>query len=476
MTRTATPTTIKPASAARKSYTVPLKRVPEAIWKTLRHQDKSGISKLTWVTSLIPLIAVPGLISGLSARTFTDADLKSFKSPNPILQFLRNLYPPAYTLMMVCGVLNGIAYASLSRIISYMLLLAGSAYVWQNEVKRNAALEELAKIHSDPNHSDNNESDHEYDLRDQAAEATAAISAFSRIFYGLAISITCLANISQTTVHKKLFPENWSLFKPDNNSHLSEVMKERGLLGFECYVPEAKDFQGFTKEFKENLIPNFKKEVSAGTFYFKELLNPAKWVDSWKVLSGNSEFEKEVLKRGGDKNQFKRILLRLGEPELNCRLTAINGVLRVASVAGTAYAVANLGGIQVFNNEDPLLSDDDIVEMSQQKPAMKAFYDFMMFLNNIGLFLMGAGSISTGFNKQYELVSGAISSILQTTGGSLLVASAICDQVGLFLIGQALKLGSNGALQLANVFATCNKAVPNLVNWNMMKGLTLATA
>jgi hypothetical protein len=428
---------------------IPLSRVPEAVYKCLRHPGKVGISKLSWVTSLIPFIGVPALIAGLSARTITDGNQKEFKKPNPLLEKLRNIYPAAYSLMMICGFLNGVAYASVSRMLSYFLLFLGSIYVWQNENKRNEAWGKILNLQNKPGYVE--DGPEEEKLRKEAAEATAAISTFSRIYYGFAMFFTFFANLTQTSKFQKPGGEHY--FKcdvPDFN----KILEGKG----------GKETEYF-RILKENLI----KEVSAGAYYSKQLASPAKWKESLDVLTGNHPFEEKLKDY---KNPFVKVLNRLGESEFNCRLTMMNGLLRMISVAGTGLAAANLGGINVFNNDDPYLADYDLLDLADERPAMKTLFDSMMLLNNIGLFFMGLCSISTGYNKNYAFTSGPISAILQTIGGSLVIASAACDQIGLYLPGQALKLLSNGALQLANIFGTANKSVDRLAELGLMRGLT----
>ncbi len=398
------------------------------VWKSVRHPKEAGINTPTHINFIIPLVAVPALITGLVARFFRDQNLSKLESPDQLSSALANIYPPAYTLLMICGTLNGAGLASPSRVLSYSLLLAGALYLWNIENKRKNALEELAKLKA----SGKLTPEKEKELKNQAAEATAGISAFSRIFYGFAMFFTFLAMLTQSSKHKDRF---------------------------ECYKPLASaDFKTWSSGIKEHFWANGKKELEAGGHYLKELFNPSSLKNNIGALVGrDQEFEAKLTADGVSEKSWKRPLLRLGHPEVNCNFTMLNGVLRLISVVGTAIAVANLGGMQVFNNGDTLLGNPDLERQAQEKPAWKNLFDSMMSLNNIGLFFMGICSLSTGLNNAYITSSGSVAATLQIVGASLTLFSAVLDQLSCFLPGQAVKLGSNGAFQLSNIFSAVHK-------------------
>ncbi len=398
------------------------------VWNSVRHPKEAGINTPTHINFIIPLIAVPALIVGLVARFFRDQNLSKLETPDQLSSALANIYPPAYTLLMICGTLNGAGLASPSRVLSYSLLLAGALYLWNIENKRKNALEELAKLKA----SGKLTPEKEKELKNQAAEATAGISAFSRIFYGFAMYFTFWAMLTQSSKHKDLF---------------------------ECYKPSANaDFKTWINGIQEHFWKNGRKEKDAGLHYFKELFNPSSVKNNIGALLGqDQEFEAKLTTDGVPEKSWKRPLLRLGHPEVNCSFTMLNGVLRLISVVGTAIAVANLGGMQVFNNGDKLLGNPDLEREAQEKPAWKNLFDSMMSLNNIGLFFMGICSLSTGLNNAYISSSGSVAATLQIIGASLTLFSAILDQLSYFLPGQAVKLGSNGAFQLSNIFSAVHK-------------------
>lgn len=400
------------------------------VWNSIRHPKKAGINEATHINFMIPFAAVPALIVGLVARFFRDQNLSKLENPSQISSALANIYPPAYTLLMICGTLNGAALASPSRVSSYSLLLSGALYLWNIENERKNALQELTKLKA----SEQLTPEKEKELKNQAAEATAGISAFSRIFYGFAMFFTFLAMLTQSSKHKARF---------------------------ECYKPAANaDMQTWIKEIKDHFWANGKKELAAGSHYLKELFNPNSLKNNIGALIGqDKEFEAKLTSDGVHEKSWKRPLLRLGHPEVNCNFTMLNGVLRLISVIGTAIAVSNLGGMQVFNNGDKLLGNHDLEKISADKPAWKNLLDSMMSLNNIGLFFMGICSLSTGFNNSYISSSGSMAATLQLLGGTLTLFSAILDQFNCFLPGQAVKLGSNGVFQLSNIFSAANKMV-----------------
>lgn len=412
---------------------LPWKKIHEAVWMTITNRKLAGVNLASWFTTLIPLFVAPTLMAGLTSRSIADVSLKNFQQPNPIVSVLRNLYPPAYSLMMLCGFINGFAgYASVSRMTSYFLLLLGSLYVWAKEHERNVALEELAKLGEDPNSP--NASPKAKELKHKVALATAGISAFARIYYCAAMSFTFLANSTQAYKEFKYEP---------------------------C---KAKDLDGIWTHFKDNWASNFDKEIKAGLYFSQKIFSLDSWKGIAKTMIGKDvKYEKEKIIDAGVTNPLQKLLIRLGKPEITGVTTMLNGLSRFVSVAGTAYAVTQLGGIEVFNDEDKLLRNDDIAEIEKKKPFMKWLYDFTMVINNIGNAFMAICSLSTGFNPDYAKAQGQLSAGLQTMGATLHMISVFCDTSGWFLLGQAFKLCSNACFQLANSFGATNKAVPNLI-------------
>ncbi|HEY9886666.1 MAG TPA: hypothetical protein V6C96_05330, partial [Vampirovibrionales bacterium] len=129
---------------------LPLMKLPKAILKTITEPGKAGINGISWVTNLLPLIFAPTLFAGLTSRSISDIEQKDHKEPAGWVKALRDIYPTAYSFMMLCGVLNGISYASVSRILSYSLLFLGSLFVMDREKHRNEALGIIADSGLDP--------------------------------------------------------------------------------------------------------------------------------------------------------------------------------------------------------------------------------------------------------------------------------------------------------------------------------------
>ncbi|MDJ0625145.1 MAG: hypothetical protein QNJ31_02110 [Candidatus Caenarcaniphilales bacterium] len=435
---------IKPFSRQKAKKDLPWYRSHEAIWLTLTKPGKGGanISKLTWITTLLPLLAAPILMAGLTARSFSDVSLKNNQQPNGFVKLLRNIYPAAYSLMMVCGILNGVGYASISRILSYSLLLLGAGFVWNQENKRNSSLEELAKLGIDPNSPDVPKN--VQDLKDKLADATASISAFARIYYCFAMFFTFLANTTQVS---------------------PKVMIKGKLTDFSCKVSDSSNIRDILSHFGKNWRANFQKEIAAGAYYGKSIFSLKQWKHIGKTLVGkNKEFEATI---PDTQNPILRFLYRLGEPNCSGTFTMLNGLTRFFSVIGTALAVSQLG-IQVFNDEDPLLKSQKVAQLEKEKPAMKTLFDVTMNINNLGNAFMGLCSYSTGFNQAYSEKLGMLSAILQRIGATMHMLSVACDTQGWYLLGQAFKLFSNACFQLANAFGTAFKAVPNLIRNNLL--------
>ncbi|MDX1920133.1 MAG: hypothetical protein SFU25_05290 [Candidatus Caenarcaniphilales bacterium] len=417
---------------------LPVNKILEAIKNTILHREKAGVNLPNWLTTLIPLFVAPTLMLGLTSRSIADVNLKNFHQPNSIVSTLRNFYPPAYSLMMLCGFLNGFAgYASISRMTSYFLLFLGSLYVWAREKERNSALQELARLGEDPNSP--NASPRAILLKHKLAQATAGISAFARIYYCAAMSFTFLANSTQA-------------YK-----------------GFKYEPCKARDLNGIWAHFRDNWKPNFDKELGAGWFFTKKIFSLDSWKNIGLTMAGkDAEYEQEKIISKGITNPIRKILIRLGKPEITGVTTMLNGLSRFVSVAGTAYAVTQLGGIEIFNDEDKLLQNPEIEKIENQKPLMKAIYDSTMMINNIGNAFMAICSLSTGFNPDYAKAQGQLSAGLQTLGATLHMVSVFCDTSGWFLFGQAFKLGSNACFQLANSFGAANKAVPSLIRNDLL--------
>lgn len=428
-----------------KEDSLPWHKAHLAVWRTLRHPGEKGanISKLTWLTTLLPLLAAPTLMTGLTARSFADVSLKNYQQPSNITKVLRNIYPAAYSFMMLCGIMNGVGYASISRILSYSLLFLGSLYVWWNENKRNNAMQQIASLGIDPNSP--NAPQQVKELKQKVADATASISAFARIYYCFAMFFTFLANTTQVS------PKVMINGKETDFSYKS------------CTSPKMKDvFENFGKNWKSN----FEKEVAAGVYYGKSIFSIKQWKHIVSTLAGrNKEFEKTI---ADVKNPIMKVFSRLGEPHSSGTFTMLNGLTRFVSVAGTALAVSQLGGIDIFNDQDPLLRSEKVAQLEKQKPFMSFIYNATMTINNIGNAFMGLCSYSTGFNKNYAMKFGKLSAVLQNMGATLHMVSVACDTKEWFLLGQAFKLASNACFQLANSFGTANKAVPNLKSNNLI--------
>lgn len=411
-----------------KSQITPLKtsQIPKVLWASLKHPKEAGLNSVAWLTLPVPILAGLPLMAGLIARWFSDEQLKKGEMPNQLTRFLRDSYPLFYTAMLGCGLANGASYASFCRIFSYGALLywvLAPKGLWQNENMRNASWEKLVNLKKSTDPQNN---DQVNQAKQQLADANAGISIFSRVWYCAGMFLTFLANVTQ------------------------QAPKEENL---GCKVPKSFNFKHFSQEFFKYFGFNTAQEFRAGGTYLKRLFSLEGVKSFWHIMSGkDKDFELSLTERGVGKSLWQRIPQRMGHPENNSKITMANGVLRLLTVLTTlTMSSLYLGGKAIFN--DGTSSEDAKTASAIQKhPWAKKVFDTAMFLNNIGMLLMGICSFATSFNINYiRDKAGPIAAKFQFFTGVLYTSAAACDQANLFVLSILLKIAGNICAMLANI-------------------------
>jgi hypothetical protein len=425
------------------SGAIKINQLPKAIYKTLSLPSRAtGINLLSKITTVIPLICAPALLVGLTASQTLNKKLNNGQQ-DPLLETLAKIYPVAYSAMMLCGTLNGVSYASFGRIFAYGFLFLGSIYNAINEYqvlarkKQLAELEALLKTSLDDSTKDKIDAQADQVYAKIAAN-TGNLAFFSRCFFPLGIIFTFFPNITQQSRE------------------------------FNC--PEAKGvtIREFKEDFKDKFYENMRREFQAGIHYTRhELFSGKNWKKIFDIFSErDAEFKADLDRR--EIKGFNRFIEKFKFPGFNRSFILINMYLRFVTAIGTMAAVSMLGGSEFFNQGNQY-ENSDIRDGAENKPVMKWLFDLFSTLNNIGLLAMGLSSIFIGLSPIYKEQRGAIPSMLQLTGGSLVIGSAAFDCMKQYIPGAAAKFGSNACFQLANVFGTFKTAMDGLTAQAMSK-------
>ena len=408
--------------------------------RSLKEPKEAGLNVVSWLTLPIPILAGFPLMAGLIARWLSDEQLKKGEIPNNTIRFLRDSYPVFYTAMLGCGLANGLSYASPCRMLSYGALLywvTSPGGLWQNENTRSQSWEKLIALQKEQKNSKNKDSSSTDEqigqTKQQLADANAGISIFSRVWYCAGMFLTFLANVTQQAPQA----ENLS-----------------------CKVPKAFNWKDFSKELGEYFGFNSGQEFKAGGTYLKRLFSFNGLKTFWNVMNGGDKNLEALLDtKGLHRNSWKRIPQRMGHPEVNSMFTMANGVLRLITVLTTVtMATLYLGGKSIFN-EGTNGEDKKTASLIEKYPWAKKIFDVAMFLNNIGMLLMGISSFATSFNLTYiKEKAGPVAGKFQFLTGAFYTAAAACDQAGLFVLSILLKIGGNICAMLANIMATAFRA------------------
>ncbi len=434
------------AVAQARNNIVPLERklkvqeVPKVMWLSFLNPQIAKMNVASWLSYPAPLAFGVPLMAGLVARALSDDKFKKHEIPNDFIRTLRDSYPLFYLGMLLCGLVNGVAYSSISRILSYSLLSLGSIYLWNSESKRNQASEQLIYLNKAPDFPGKEKQIQQ--LHNQLSDSTAGIATYSRIYYCFAMFFTFLANVTQQT----RIP---SLKYPGASTSMRPLE--------------------FLRDFRANFKDIASRELKAGWHYTKGLFTPDGIKTFVNGISGrDAAFEAELDTKNIPKSFLRRFPMRMGHPDVNSYFTMANGVLRATTVMGTFITALGLNGIDIFNH-GTALEKPETARLVAERPLLKKAFDVFMFLNNIGMFLMGLCSFATGLNLNYQRERGMLAAFFQIATGALYSGAAVADQLEMFLPGVALKVGGNIAAQYANITATAGSAFGGLTAAGLVK-------